>query len=133
VGSFFQETRISGGTGERTGRSSMAGPSLALGAACQTQPGSNRQVSNAIHTIAIIRAKHQPETRDYLDRRIVEGKTKREALRPQTPHPLRRLQTPQRERIDFIEASLTGASGQPTHDRPCRMASGLRSRPRLRK
>jgi hypothetical protein len=53
----------------------MAGPSLALGAACQTQPGSNRQVSNAIHTIAIIRAKHQPETLAYLDRRIAEGKT----------------------------------------------------------
>jgi hypothetical protein len=53
----------------------MAGPSLALGAAWQTQPGSNRQVSNAIHTIAIIRARHQPETLAYLDRRIAEGKT----------------------------------------------------------
>jgi hypothetical protein len=53
----------------------MAGPFARLGAACQTQPGSNRQVSNAIHTIAIIRAKHQPETRAYLDRRIAEGKT----------------------------------------------------------
>ena len=56
------------------------------GAACQTQPGSNRQVSNAIHTIAIIRAKHQPETRAYLDRRIAEGKTKREALRALRRH-----------------------------------------------
>jgi hypothetical protein len=53
----------------------MAGPSLAFGAACQTQPGSHRQASNAIHTIAIIRAKHQPETLAYLDRRIAEGKT----------------------------------------------------------
>ena len=32
--------------------------------------------------IAIIRAKHQPETRAYLERRIREGKTKREASAP---------------------------------------------------
>ena len=42
-------------------------------------PGGDRQANNAIHTIAIIRAKHQPETRAYLERRIREGKTKREA------------------------------------------------------
>jgi hypothetical protein len=40
--------------------------------------GGDRQVNNAIHTIAIIRAKDQPQTRAYLDRRIREGKTKRE-------------------------------------------------------
>jgi hypothetical protein len=72
--------RISDGAGEQ--RPAVdAGPSLALGAACQAQPGSNRQVSSAIHTIAIIRAKHQPETRACLDRRTAEGKTKRQALR----------------------------------------------------
>jgi hypothetical protein len=43
--------------------------------------GGDRQANNAIHTIAIIRAKHDPETRAYLDRRVREGKTKREALR----------------------------------------------------
>ena len=48
--------------------------------------GGDRQVNNAIHTIAIIRAKHQPETRAYLDRRIREGKTKREALRALKRH-----------------------------------------------
>jgi transposase len=48
--------------------------------------GGDRQVNNAIHTIAIIRAKHQPETRAYLDRRIQEGKTKREALRALKRH-----------------------------------------------
>jgi transposase len=41
----------------------------------------DRQVNNAIHTIARIRAKHQPETRAYLHRRIREGTTKREAMR----------------------------------------------------
>jgi transposase len=44
--------------------------------------GGARQVNNAIHTIAVIRAKHQPQTRAYLDRRIREGKTKRERSPP---------------------------------------------------
>jgi hypothetical protein len=48
--------------------------------------GGDRQVNNAIHAIAIIRAKHQPETRAYLDRRISEGKTKREAMRALKRH-----------------------------------------------
>jgi transposase len=48
--------------------------------------GGDRQVNNAIHTIAVIRAKHQPETRAYLDRRISEGKTKREAMRALKRH-----------------------------------------------
>lgn len=53
--------------------------------------GGDRQVNNAIHTIAIILAKHQPETRAYLDRRIREGKTKREALRALKRHISREL------------------------------------------
>jgi transposase len=48
--------------------------------------GGDRQVNNAIHTIAIIRAKHQPDTRAYLDRRMREGKTKREAMRALKRH-----------------------------------------------
>jgi transposase len=53
--------------------------------------GGDRQANNAIHTIAIIRAKHQPETRAYLERRISEGKTKREALRSLKRHLSREL------------------------------------------
>jgi hypothetical protein len=48
--------------------------------------GGDRQANNAIHTIAIVRAKHLPETRAYLDRRIREGKSKREALRSLKRH-----------------------------------------------
>jgi transposase len=48
--------------------------------------GGDRQVNNAIHTIAVIRAKHQPETRAYLERRVREGKTKREAMRALKRH-----------------------------------------------
>lgn len=54
-------------------------------------PGGDRQANNAIHTIAIIRAKHQPATRAYLERRISEGKTKREALRSLKRHISREL------------------------------------------
>ncbi|MBN9623398.1 MAG: IS110 family transposase [Actinobacteria bacterium] len=53
--------------------------------------GGDRQVNNAIHTIAIVRAKYQPETRVYLDRRIGEGKSKREALRSLKRHISREL------------------------------------------
>ena len=53
--------------------------------------GGDRQANNAIHTIAIIRAKHDPETRAYLDRRVREGKTKREALRSLKRHISREL------------------------------------------
>jgi len=53
--------------------------------------GGDRQANSAIHTIAIIRAKHQPETRAYLERRIQEGKTKREALRTLKRHISREL------------------------------------------
>jgi transposase len=53
--------------------------------------GGDRQVNNAIHTIALSRALHHPETRAYLDRRISEGKTKREAMRALKRHLSRSL------------------------------------------
>jgi len=53
--------------------------------------GGDRQVNNAIHTIALSRSLHHPETRAYLDRRISEGKTKREAMRSLKRHLSRRL------------------------------------------
>jgi transposase len=43
--------------------------------------GGDRQANNAIHTIALVRARRDPQTRAYLDRRIAEGQTKREAMR----------------------------------------------------
>ncbi len=53
--------------------------------------GGDRQVNNAIHTIALSRSIHHPETRAYLDRRITEGKTKREAMRSLKRHLSRHL------------------------------------------
>jgi hypothetical protein len=53
--------------------------------------GGDRQVNNAIHTIALSRSVHDPVTRAYLDRRIKEGKTKREAMRALKRHLSRTL------------------------------------------
>jgi transposase len=43
--------------------------------------GGDRQLNHAIHIIALTRARVDPTTRAYLDRRHSEGKTKKEALR----------------------------------------------------
>jgi transposase len=53
--------------------------------------GGDRQVNNAIHTIALSRSLHHSETRAYLDRKIGEGKTKREAMRSLKRHLSRKL------------------------------------------
>jgi transposase len=43
--------------------------------------GGDRQLNHALHIIALSRARTDPTTRAYLDRRHSEGKTKKEALR----------------------------------------------------
>lgn len=48
--------------------------------------GGDRQLNNAIHTIALSRARHDPRTRAYLERRVSEGKTRREAMRALKRH-----------------------------------------------
>lgn len=53
--------------------------------------GGDRQVNRAIHIIALARSKHHPETREFLDRRMSDGKTKREAMRVLKRHLSRRL------------------------------------------
>jgi len=61
-----------------------------------TQPhrlhrGGDRQLDRAIHIIALSRARTDPETRAYLDRKHAEGKTKREAIRCLKRHLARRI------------------------------------------
>jgi transposase len=53
--------------------------------------GGDRQANNAIHTIALTRARRDPQTRAYLQRRISEGKTPREAMRSLKRHLSRSL------------------------------------------
>jgi transposase len=43
--------------------------------------GGDRQINTAIYTIALSRSVHHPPSRTYIQRRINEGKTKREAIR----------------------------------------------------
>jgi transposase len=53
--------------------------------------GGDRQLNRAIHIIALSRARHDPQTRAYLDRKTAESKSKREALRCLKRHLVRRL------------------------------------------
>ena len=53
--------------------------------------GGDRQLNRAIHIIALSRARTDPETRVYLDRKQAEGKTKREAIRCLKRHLARRI------------------------------------------
>lgn len=43
--------------------------------------GGDRQLNCALHRIAVTRARVDPRTRDYLDRKLAEGKTRTEAYR----------------------------------------------------
>jgi transposase len=55
--------------------------------------GGDRQANNAIHTIALSRSLHDPDTRAYLERRVEEAKTRREAMRCLKRHLSRSLYT----------------------------------------
>ncbi len=43
--------------------------------------GGDRQLNRALHTIVLHRRHHDPATKDYIARRLAEGKTRREATR----------------------------------------------------
>jgi transposase len=53
--------------------------------------GGDRQVNAAIYTIALSRSVHHAPSRAYMQRRITEGKTKREAMRSLKRHLSRHL------------------------------------------
>ena len=53
--------------------------------------GGDRQLTRALHMIAITRARHDPATRAYLDRKIAEGKTPKQAIRCLKRHLARRF------------------------------------------
>ena len=43
--------------------------------------GGDRQLNRALHTVVLHRRQHDPQTKDYIARRIAEGKSRREATR----------------------------------------------------
>lgn len=53
--------------------------------------GGDRQLNRALHIIALSKARTDPATRAYLDRRHSEGKTKKEAIRCLKRHLARRI------------------------------------------
>jgi transposase len=53
--------------------------------------GGDRQLNAALHRIAFTRARTNPQTRAYLDRKIAEGKTRAEAYRCLKRHLARRV------------------------------------------
>jgi transposase len=53
--------------------------------------GGDRQLNRALHMIAITRARIDPQTQAYLERKRAEGKTRREALRCLKRHLARRI------------------------------------------
>ena len=54
-------------------------------------PGGNRQANRALHTIIISQTRHHGEAAHYINRRISEGKTRREAIRAAKRHLTRRI------------------------------------------
>ena len=53
--------------------------------------GGNRQLNTAIHRVPVTRARCDPETRTYIDRKRAEGKTHRDAIRCLKRHLARRI------------------------------------------
>jgi transposase len=68
----------------------------------RVNPGGDRQLNCALHRIAVTRARIDPDTRAYLQRKQAEGKSRAEALRCLKRHLARRfwklLQEPARSR-----------------------------------
>lgn len=52
--------------------------------------GGNRDANNALWRIVLVKMATDPETRDYIERRVSDGKTKREAIRALKRHLARR-------------------------------------------
>jgi transposase len=68
--------------------------------------GGDRQANNALYTIAMVRMQHHPETKAYVERRLAEGKTRREIRRCIMRNLARRL-------YPLLLADLHGAKNIP--------------------
>ena len=87
----------------------------------------NRQLNHAMHLIAVTQIAHDTPGRAYFDRKLAEGKSKKEALRSLKRHisdaVWRQLQA------DLEPADQTGPGGQPgatlnQRGRPCTLTAG---------
>jgi transposase len=53
--------------------------------------GGDRQLNRALHTVVLHRRQHDPATKDYIARRLAEGKSTRDATRILTRYLARHL------------------------------------------
>ena len=68
-------------------------------------PRGNRQLNHALHIIAMAQIRHDSPGRVYYDRKIAEGKTKKEATaRVETAHRRRRVPRPRRRRAPQLSS-----------------------------
>jgi transposase len=78
--------------------------------------GGDRQLNHALHIIAVARARHDPKSKAYLERKEAEDKTKKEALRCLKRHLARRfhrlLSVPP-TRLSTLQASSTSCPLHP--------------------
>jgi transposase len=82
--------------------------------------GGDRQLNRAIHIIALGRMAWDPETRAYIQRRVSEGKTKREALRCLKRHIARQIW-----HLLYSPQPITPTLPQPPRQRVTVSAPGL--------
>jgi transposase len=84
--------------------------------------GGDRQLNHALHIIAVARARHDPDTKAYLERKEAEGKTKKGALRCLKRHLARRFHRllspsvqarPQRHDTTRADTTTVGAAPMP--------------------
>jgi transposase len=92
--------------------------------------GGDRQLNHALHVIAITRARHDPATRAYLERKEAEGKTKKGALRSLKRHLARRFHRLLSVPPDTAQHAPSMVDDLPTPPRPDD-ASILRAAPAL--
>lgn len=67
--------------------------------------GGNRQANRALHVVVVVRLRRHQPTRDYLERRLAEGKTKKEVMRSLKRYVIREL---------YAASSPTFPSTQPS-------------------
>ena len=85
----------------------------------------NRRLNHAIHMAAITQIRYQhSDGRAYYDKKIAEGKTPKEALRPQTPDQRRHLQMPEGRRGPHRRSQHPGP-GRARGERLCRQRGRL--------
>ena len=98
--------------------------------------GGDRQLNHALHIIAITRARHDPATKAYLERKQAEGKTHKGALRCLKRHLARRfhrlLALPAQTTPPHDPGAVDLTRARPRHDDPSTASAAPALMPCLR-